>query len=472
MLLTITLNSSTATDLGYLVHKNPNRWQEFPLAFGKAFVFYPEATDQRTTVALLLDIDPVGLIRGQNPSMDQYVNDRPYTAGSFMSVAIAQVFGSALSGKSKEKQDLADAPLNLEATVSVVHARGGEALIRKLFGPLGYEVTVEQAKAPEFTDASYFTLTLKAAKRLSDMLSHIYVLLPVLDAQKHYWIAEDEVEKLLRHGEGWLPDHPERDFIASRYLKFRHLVGSALSQLEVDQDDNDEVQQAKDAQEAELEKPIRLHDQRLGAVMTVLKQTGATRVLDLGCGEGQLVRHLLAEKQIREIVGMDVSHRALEIASERLHLDTMPAKQRERLKLMQGSLTYRDRRLEGYDAAAIVEVIEHLDPPRLHSFERAVFEFARPATVVITTPNAEYNVLFEGFVKGSFRHKDHRFEWTRDEFSSWASGVAAKHGYAVRFLPIGPEDPAHGAPSQMGIFTRVDSNQPNQTDDTHTQAAS
>ena len=196
-----------------------------------------------------------------------------------------------------------------------------------------------------------------------------------------------------------------------------------------------------------------LNEQRLGAVLAVLKNAGARRVLDLGCGEGRLLRLLLGDKGFEEIVGMDVSHRTLEIAADRLHLDRLPAKQKERIRLMHGSLTYRDRRLEGFDAAAVVEVVEHLDPPRLAAFERVLFEFARPRTVVMTTPNVEYNVKFETLPAGQFRHRDHRFEWTRAEFQTWARGVAQRFAYAVHFLPVGPEDPGVGAPTQMGVFT-------------------
>jgi 3' terminal RNA ribose 2'-O-methyltransferase Hen1 len=132
----------------------------------------------------------------------------------------------------------------------------------------------------------------------------------------------------------------------------------------------------------------------------------------------------------------------------------MPPKQRERIELIHGSLMYRDQRLAGFDAAAVVEVIEHLDPPRLAAFERVAFEFARPGTVVLTTPNAEYNVKWPSLPAGRFRHRDHRFEWTREQFEGWATGIAERFGYAVRFVPVGPVDAAVGAPSQMGVFTR------------------
>jgi 3' terminal RNA ribose 2'-O-methyltransferase Hen1 len=152
---------------------------------------------------------------------------------------------------------------------------------------------------------------------------------------------------------------------------------------------------------------------------------------------------------------MDVSYRAMELAGERLKLDRMPAMQRERLRFIHGSLMYRDSRLTGFDAAAVVEVIEHLDPPRLAAFERVLFEFARPGTVIITTPNAEYNSQWASLPAGEFRHRDHRFEWTRAQFEAWARGIAERFGYGVRFVPVGSEAADVGTPTQMGIFTRT-----------------
>lgn len=463
MLLTITNNQQPATDLGYLLHKNPARVQTFDLTFGQAHVFYTEASDERCTAALLLDVDPIGLGRrkhgGEGGALEQYVNDRPYVASSFLSVAIAQVFGSALGGRTKNHAELVDTALPLEARLAVVPCRGGETFLRRLFEPLGYAVeathhTLDE-NFPEWGESAYFTVTLRAHVRLRDLLSHIYVLMPVLDNEKHYWVGEEEVEKLLRHGEGWLKDHPERDEIAHRYLKFRRsLAREAISRL-VDENAPapDDAEAAHASEEEAVERPISLNEQRMNAVLAALKASGAKRILDLGCGEGKLLRLLLADKTFDEIVGMDVSHRALELAQERLHLDRMNPRQRERLRLIQGSLTYRDRRLAGFDAATVVEVIEHLDTARLTAFERVLFEFARPNTIVMTTPNAEYNVKFETLPAGKFRHKDHRFEWTRSEFETWANKVANRFGYMVRFLPVGEEDAEVGAATQMGLFT-------------------
>ena len=462
MLLTITTSYRPATDLGYLLHKHPSRLQSFSLSFGQAHVFYPEASSERCTAALLLDIDPVHLVRGRRSSvtMEQYVNDRPYVASSFLSVAISEVYGTALNGRSAARQELAETRLPLKAKLAVLPCRGGEGFLKRLFEPLGYTVTATphllDEKHVDWGRSPYFTVTLEANCRLSDLLTHLYVLVPVLDDDKHYWIGDDEVEKLLRHGKGWLETHPEREQIASRYLKHkRDLTQDAIARLTAEDSlDQDAVQAS--AEEEAVEERINLHQQRLGAVIAVLHSSGAKRVLDLGCGEGRLLKMLLQDKAFEQIVGLDVSYRALGIARERLHIERLPPRQKERITLIHGTLTYRDRRLGGYDAAAVVEVIEHLDPSRLAAFERALFEFARPITVVVTTPNAEYNVKFETLPAGKFRHKDHRFEWTREEFQAWAASVTERFGYTVRFLPIGPEDPVLGAPTQMGVFSRTE----------------
>ncbi|HEY0753595.1 MAG TPA: 3' terminal RNA ribose 2'-O-methyltransferase Hen1 [Ktedonobacteraceae bacterium] len=474
MLLTITTTYQPATELGYLLHKHPERPQTFALAFGAAHVFYPEANQERCTATLLLDVDPVKLVRGPRgsaASLEQYVNDRPYVASSFLSVAMAEVFRTAMQGRCDMRPELAQASLPFSATLSAVQCRGGEVLLRRLFEPLGYTLGIGalslDEQYPEWGASAYYEVTISANCRLVDLLTHIYVLIPVLDNGKHYWIGDDEVEKLLRRGKGWLETHPERELIAYRYLHHKpSLAREALARLlaeerealeeEVRPEAPGETTGTPEALDDEgVEKHVSLHEQRLEAVVGELRAVGARRVLDLGCGEGRLLKKLLRDGHFEQILGMDVSYRALELAQKRLHLDTLAPAQKKRINLIHGSLTYRDQRLEGYDAAAVVEVIEHLDQARLVAFERALFEFARPTTVVLTTPNVEYNVKFETMTSGSMRHSDHRFEWTRAEFQSWAARVAQRHGYAVRCLPLGPEDAVVGAPSQMGIFSRL-----------------
>ncbi|MBX9628072.1 MAG: 3' terminal RNA ribose 2'-O-methyltransferase Hen1 [Gemmataceae bacterium] len=477
MLLSLTTTHPPATDLGFLLHKHPGKVQTFDLPFGAAHVFYPEAADERCTACLLLDVDPVGLVRdrrgpaGDAGLLGQYVNDRPYVASSFLSVAVARVYGSALAGTCKTRPELAETPIPLTARVAVVPCRrGGEVFLRKLFEPLGYAVTATRhpldEEHPEWGEGPYFTVEIAGRVRLADLLSHLYVLVPVLDDEKHYWVGDDEVDKLLRHGEGWLAAHPEREQITGRYLKRRgSLVRSALAKLAEDEADEEfssgragGVSPLMGEDIRGLTPPARpepnLHARRLAAVLEVLKATGAKRVLDLGCGEGKLLRLLAAEGQFAEVVGVDVSSRSLEIAADRLDKLRLTPADRDRVKLLHGSLTYRDARLEGFDVAAASEVVEHLDPPRLGAFERAVFGAARPGAVVLTTPNREYNVRFPDLPAGRLRHADHRFEWTRSEFAAWCDGVCRRFGYAVRVEPLGDVDPEVGPPSQMAVFTR------------------
>jgi len=465
MLLSITTTHRPATDLGYLLHKNPARVQSFGLNAGRAWVFYPEASEERCTCSLLLDLDPVELSRrprGASTSgfaLFPYVNDRPYVASSFMSVALAEVFGSALNGRCRERPELVERPLPLELSLPVVPSRDGEAEIRRLFEPLGYALEIAvlplDPRFPEWGDSRYFRVTLRGVSTLRRSLDHLYVLLPVLDDHKHYWVGDDEVDKLLRHGEGWLSSHPERDAIVRRYLKHRRdLTDDALARMSGDDSVEDDAELAhRDAEEERFERPIRLHTARLETVRDHLVASGARRVLDLGCGEGKLIAMLLDVPQFEEIVGMDVSHSVLTRAADRLRLETLPPMRRRRVRLLHGSLVYRDRRLAGFDAAALVEVIEHLDPFRLDLCAAILFGDLRPATVVITTPNREYNACWPSLSAGTMRHADHRFEWTREEFRSWCSRIAGEYGYDVEIHPIGEEHAEFGSPTHMGVFT-------------------
>ena len=377
-----------------------------------------------------------------------------------------------MNGSCKEHPEFIDMPLALTAKISVLPApRGGELLIKRLFEPLGYTVEAERhlldTQFSEWGYGKYFTLTLKNTLSLKDLLSHLYVLIPVLDNEKHYFITQNEVEKLLQKGKGWLEQHPEREIIVSRYLiNLKSLMRSAFEVLQAVEDgiipdtdneaEQDELTKIEDTAAAHTQlqkvKKERLHDIRLKLVAEKLKQSGAASVIDLGCGDGKLLRLLLKEKQFTRIAGTDVSYSELEKSQDKLHWNEMPEKQRERLSLFQSSLTYRDKRFSGFDAAAVVEVIEHLDPNRLPALEKSLFTYAKPQTIVLTTPNREYNVRYENLSAGKVRHSDHRFEWTRSEFEAWAERVARENNYTVAFFPVGEEENI-GAPSQMAVFT-------------------
>ncbi|MDR2137511.1 MAG: 3' terminal RNA ribose 2'-O-methyltransferase Hen1 [Synergistaceae bacterium] len=463
MLLTITSTGPDAAGLGYLLHKNPERPQMFELSFGKAYVFYPETEETRCTAALLLDIDPLDLARGKAGSkgggLFDYVNDRPYVSSSFMSVALASVYGTAMKGRCEARQALADSPLELSAAVTALPCRGDAAMLERVFSPLGYSVEytteVLDEQYPDWGAGRYVNLIIRGRVRLKELLTHLYVLIPVFDRQKHYWVGMEEVDKLLRVGEGWLERHPEKEFIVSRYLSRRRgLTRMALERLDDGESGAaEETAKAGEEREAgeETEKFTALNEQRLQAVVAALR--GSESVIDMGCGNGNLLRLLLKEKQFARIAGTDVSLAALEWAKRRLNFDTLPEALKNRLTLFQSALTYEDDRYGGYEAAAVVEVIEHLDPGRLSAFERVLFARAHPKKVVLTTPNVEYNEKYKNLSEDGLRHGDHRFEWTREQFREWAGGVAERYGYSIAYSEIGGKDEERGSPTEMGVFT-------------------
>jgi 3' terminal RNA ribose 2'-O-methyltransferase Hen1 len=450
MLLTVTYepdrgSETDATVLGYLLHKHPARAQTFTAPVGNIHVFAPEARPERCTFAMLLEVDPVGLVRnkrfrGDTGALDHYVNDRPYVASSMLAVAIGAVFRTAMTGRSDSYPALAASPLPLRIAIPAVSVRGDDDLLERLFAPCGWNVASEPIPLdpafPEWGDSRFRSVTLTGRVRLADALRQLYVLLPVLDDAKHYWVGDDEVAKLERAGEGWLPAHPERELITRRYL-LHH--GSLVSQT-------------LDADAATPVTPLR--HARADAVVRALADVGAHSVVDMGCGQGALLARLVKDRAISRVVGVDVSTRSLEQAARVLHLERASDAERERIQLLHGSVVYRDDRLRGMDAMVLMEVVEHVEPSRLPALEDAVLAGARPASVVVTTPNAEYNVLYPGLAPGAFRHDDHRFEWTRAQFREWGDAVAARHGYTAEYRPVGPEHPVHGAPTQLALLRR------------------
>ncbi|PZF62289.1 3' terminal RNA ribose 2'-O-methyltransferase Hen1 [Curtobacterium sp. MCBD17_034] len=492
MLVTITTTGDTdpggvdALDLGHLLHKHPGRAQTFSLSVGDAHVFYPEATSERCTAALLLEVDPVGLARsrrfgGDTLALAQYVNDRPYASSSMVAVAIGQVFRTAMGGRSTSLPERSAAPMPLEVTLTSVPSeldQDGTGLATRLFAPLGWDVEEHRRLLdethPAWGPAPTVGLTLRGTVRLGHALRHLYVLLPVLDDAKHYWVNDDEVGKLLRAGEGWLADHPLRDLITTRYLAHQRgmvvdatdrllgvedVVGETVGAATADRDgaataDREARHTPDDPAAGPDHAP--LYRRRADAVMAALHDVGAHTVADLGCGEGELLMRLKADRSFTTVIGSDVSPRELARAERRLHLDEASDAERARIRLVQSSVTYLDDRIAGLDAAVLMEVVEHVDPGRLPALEVSVFAVARPGAVIVTTPNAEHNVRFPHLDAGHVRHEDHRFEWTRGAFRAWSERVAADNGYVVEYRPVGDDDAEVGPPTQMAVFRRSD----------------
>ena len=447
MLITI---ESENPEMSFLLHKHPDRLHSDATTFGTAHAFYPA----KNKVALLLDIDPLKLTRrggADSFALQPYVNDRAYVANSFLSVALNQLFRTAVAGRCPKRPELVETPMRLKVSIPTLPCRGGFSLLKNLFEPLGYSINATRIPLdpvfPEWGDTVYYRTELEKTAPLYSVLRHLYILLPVLDNDKHYWVGEHEIEKLLEKGEAWLADHPHRELIIHRYLK--HQRGLTRQVLEALSEEETEDPNRVTCEESN-EKKIGLHGLRLDTVVDLLKASGAAQIADLGCGEGKLVRRLLKEPQFTRILAMDVSTEAL--ARAELALDRMHEKSREKVELFQGSLLYDDERLHEVEAACLVEAIEHLEPDRLARVAHNLFRRIRPRTLVITTPNRDYNVLWETLPAGRFRHPDHRFEWSREEFREWVDSV--KHDYEASISGLGEEHPEFGCPSQMAVFQR------------------
>ena len=462
MLVSLTSTTPDATDLGFLLHKHPDRVRSVDVGFGRAHVFYPEASPQRCTATLFVEVDPIDLARGskgrQPQGLQPYVNDRPYVSSSMLSVALGRLFGTALSGTCETRPELVSTPLDLEIELPVVSVRGGTEVLEALFEPLGYQVESVpiplDEQYPAWGNSRCLSVRLCGQHTVRSTLEHLYVMLGVLDDRKHYWIGPDEIDKLLRRGGDWLVSHPQAELITRRYLRFGSFAREALARLADAGEDTDLIDERNDDAEQAAERPISLNEQRLEAVTEAIRRVGGGRVVDLGCGEGRLLQRLVAERCVTEVLGVDVSVGALERAERRLRLDEMSERRREQVSLVQGALTYTDERLRGFDVATVVEVIEHLDSERLDVFADVVFAHAAPSAVVLTTPNREYNANFERLGATGLRHGDHRFEWTRDEFAAWADSIKDRYGYGYEISSIGPDDPVHGPPTQMAVFRR------------------
>jgi len=378
----------------------PGAARTLELPGGRAHLFHPGPDE----VAVMVEPDPAGL-----PFPERVA----FPPAALLAAAAGALLPAAFAGNAGE-------PREVEVRLPLLASPEGEVAFTRVFEPLRYAVEATllplDRRHPQHPGSWYYSLVLRGRQRPAEVASHLRILLRLFDIvglQPH-----DAAETAAAWAEGrpWLESHPKRQMLE------RRILGRGLG--------------------------TERHGPRLEAVVAALKESGARRVLDLGCGTGALLHRLLEEPQFTEVVGVEVERASLAEAGAALPPGG-------RARVLHGSLAYRDARLADFDAAAVVEVIEHLDPPQVAAFEDALWAAARPGVVVLTTPNADYNTLFEYHRGGHLRHPDHRFEWTRAELRGWAKGVAARHGYAVRFGAVGPEGRGVGALTQMAVFTRL-----------------
>jgi 3' terminal RNA ribose 2'-O-methyltransferase Hen1 len=469
MMLSIACKNLSEEELGFLLHKNPARVHPLDLSFGKVYVFFDEPPEgHQAQVCLLVDVDPLAMVQGRGGLGHQdalYVNDRPYVASSLLASAVTKVFGTALSGRCKERPELVDREIEWTFAMPFV-ARGSmlNALFH-LFEPLGYEFDPDllnyDSSVDYATSARPILTRIAVRTTLSEALSHLVVLIPVLDGENHRWVDDGDLVPFVRRVESWLPDHPYGMYILRRALKYQTslvkafterfpaITGSMarLPQLEANVWDDATV-------EAAGCQPLSLNSQRFSAVEAVVSALSPSSIVDLGCGDGSLVSQLVKQTSIQKLVGMDVNPLVLSRARARLEHLSLTKAQTEKIQFIHGSLAYRDPRVKGFDLALLIEVIEHIDAERLETLEHQVFDYGQYSTVVVTTPNREFNDLYVGMEKGKMRHSDHRFEWTRQEFLNWAKRIGDAFGYNYEISEIGAGNPAVGSPTQMAVFSK------------------
>lgn len=471
MILIISAVGKDCQKLSYLLQKSPFVVGEFDVgASFKTYVFFPEYSEERTTCAVMFDMNSIELVKSLKAhdrhatySLFDYINDRPYVSSSFTCSIISDVFRSALNGKCREYPDLPNQEFDLSARF-YVSMKTKDDLIKELFEPLGYELSYSTERPPvdsmyeQFGESPYYDVTISRRETVKDLLSHLYILIPILDKMRHYGPSSDEVKKIMKIGDSWLKDHPSKKKIVGRYFgKKKELATSVLDRLEDQIKDEQRIDENSD-DEKETRTP--LAGQRRKAIIRTLREHNVKTVLDLGCSTGKLSFELIDTPGIVKVTGADISARAIEkaVLEKRIH-KKMTEDQKSRLDFVIASAIYRDLRFSAFDAIVLQEVIEHFDSWKLRVAEDVVFKYSGPRVVVVTTPNIEYNVLFENLENGKLRHRDHKFEFTRGQFKEWANRICKQFGYTVSFEDIGEFVENIGTQTQMAVFVR------NNTDD-------
>ncbi|PYF06198.1 3' terminal RNA ribose 2'-O-methyltransferase Hen1 [Ureibacillus chungkukjangi] len=445
MQLTIRGTGQDIQVISYLLAKNPNNLYERRVSGHLVRMFFSQFSEEEVEVTFFVTPDPIELSRNNSKVYDitSYINDREFVVSSIFCTFLRTALGTALNGKPVEEYEpWVNHPFPLEFSFGPVASQLTDQDIQSLFQPLGYAVEITYGEADYNMDfkskSSARFITLKGSTTLQMGLRQLFVLIPVLDNYKHYYIDEQEVEKIVRYGEGWLDKHPKREFILRQALRFKEVYGQF------------ENQHTK--KENESSPKLRLNDLRYDKIVGKVNQLKRKEtVVDLGSGEGKLSEKLGFIDGVKEILAVEPSESATLKALKRFE---KAAQDKNFVKPRQifGSLFYYDERLKGKDVLILCEVIEHIDEYRLPKIIQTILQDYRPRTLIITTPNQEYNEVYG--MGGDYRHPDHRFEWTREEFQTWCKTQNENHEYNIAFDGIGEEHELHGYPTQMCLFTR------------------
>ncbi|MBW4084382.1 3' terminal RNA ribose 2'-O-methyltransferase Hen1 [Paenibacillus sp. S150] len=479
MHLIIRVTGAGAGMLSRLLAKNPDNLYDRMEKEARVRIAFTASSEQEAEAVIYVTPDPVELVKGASSAhndITQYINDREFVVSSLFCTYIRSALGTALNGKTKEAYlPWVNRKLALELTFGPVASNLPDHALEDLFIPLGYEVVLERGDAAYAFElksrSSVRYIKLKGIQTLQTALRQLFVLIPALDDYKHYYISDDEVDKIRRYGDGWLENHPQRALILKRTLRFAGAIKHYEDQMAGDgqQAENGASGEAPGIAEpfaapaeasagtgaAEAPK-ARLNDLRYAAIADTVERLAARRsIVDFGSGGGKLSARLSSVPGVQEIKAVEPSAAAQLRAMDRFaKLEGRPGAIVP--EPVTGSLFYYDEALRGKDVMILCEVIEHIDERRLNRVMETIFHEYAPGTLIITTPNKEYNALYQ-MEHEKLRHRDHRFEWDREAFGAWCSCWTSAYNYSVRLSGIGEFAQEYGYPTQMAIFTKEDS---------------
>ncbi len=446
MQLSVIVKGLGVEAVSYLIAKNPNNVYERNEKGFKVRLVYSIFNKEEVQFVIYVKPDPIDLVRNSSDLLDitHYINDREFAVSSLFITAIRKALGTALNGKPDEEyQKWVEHPFDIEVAFGPVATDLRDQDVADLFEPIGYQVEIERGESTIRTRSSARFVKVSGRQTVQNALKHVSILIPVIDNYKHYFLDEREVEKLERYGEGWLENHPLKQLIVKRALRFNALISQS------------KYYEKKQHYPKQAESPkIRLNDLRYEAILNVIQTLSQKdTIVDLGAGEGRLSVQLGFLEGVKEILSIEPSNKSRLKAIERFEQVKVKEGYVEPQSLP-GSLFYFDSRLQNKDIIILCEVIEHINEDRLPKIFETILHDYRPKTLIVTTPNQEYNVLYE--MDDEMRHDDHRFEWTRAEFAQHVEGWAVSYPYQVTIRGIGEEHPIHGHPTQMAIFRRED----------------